>query len=72
MKGTWRRVAADTGRGSLGHLAVGGDGAVWATRTTTRTTSAGTETAFAGLRRWDGRRWDRFPLPGVQVTALGA
>lgn len=72
VKSAWKRVATDTGRGSLDHLAVGADGTVWATRTTRRTVAGAVETRFDGLRRWDGKRWTAFPLPNVQVTALGA
>ncbi|MFG1684450.1 hypothetical protein ACGFNP_30070 [Nonomuraea sp. NPDC049269] len=68
----WRAVATDEGYGTLHDLAVGRDGAVWATHLTQRLAAESVETTFAGLRRWDGKRWTSYSLPGVQVTALGA
>lgn len=72
----WRALPADEstdeGYGGLHDLAIGRDGAVWATHLTQRLAAESVETTFAGLRRWDGRRWTSYSLPGVQVTALGA
>ncbi|MCA2228322.1 hypothetical protein [Nonomuraea aurantiaca] len=69
---SWRVVSTDEGYGRLHDLAVGRDGAVWATHLTQRLTAESVETAFAGLRRWDGKGWRSYPLPSVQVTALSA
>ncbi|MGW0805986.1 hypothetical protein [Nonomuraea sp. NPDC002799] len=68
----WRVVWREEGHGALDGLAVAGDGAVWATRSVQRRTGSTVETASGGVQRWDGRRWAAFPLPGVQVTTLGA
>ncbi|GGO80492.1 hypothetical protein GCM10012289_67270 [Nonomuraea cavernae] len=72
VRTTWRAVFTDRDHGGFGDLAVGGDGAVWTTHFTQRASGGTVETAFAGLRRWDGARWRAYPLPDVRVTALGA
>ncbi|WP_345564898.1 hypothetical protein [Nonomuraea rosea] len=68
----WRVVSRGEGHGRLDDLAVGGDGAVWATHSTQRRETGGVVETFEGLRRWDGARWESFPLPRAAVTAVGA
>ncbi|TDC84506.1 hypothetical protein E1292_49380, partial [Nonomuraea deserti] len=68
----WRMLWRDEHPGALDDLAVGRDGAVWAAHSTQRASAGVVETRFAGLQRWDGGRRHPFPLPGAQVTALGA
>lgn len=78
VESSWRTVTTDSEFGELGLLAVGGDGAVWASYRSQRQVGAALESSDGGLRRWDGTAWESFTLPAVpgrgatQVVALAA
>lgn len=73
-----RVLAKDRALGSLDRLAVGGDGAIWATYTGQAWKQGALESSDGGVRLWDGAKWRAFAVPVLpgrswsQVTALAA